>query len=128
MKKNCKICGAEFQGEHFMDRCRECYWHLKGFSWECRSRQRHTPEDLSLLKHGSPFGSGMWDNGQILAEIKLVGGFEQYSYEAWDEMWHVKTLYGKEPLAASSACLLCAIKMIISQMSKSEKTKLNIIT
>lgn len=76
----------------------------------------HTPEDFGLVRNGSPFGSGMWGNGQVLAEIKLVGGFEQYSYETWDEIWKLKVLQTGVPIESTSSCLLCAIKEALAKL------------
>jgi hypothetical protein len=132
-KKKCRTCGAEFTGQSFMTQCRECYWHLKGFSWQCpKSKVRHTPEDLRLLTYGWPFGSGMWGNKEVLLKIEAVGGFEQYSYENWDEIWRL-TLYKSAlkslhqtihdpPIVTSGPCLLCVMKQALTKAKETHES------
>jgi len=119
VKKDCDTCRSEFVGESWQTTCRECYWVLNGFSWKCRAGKTHTPDDFQMIRHGSPFGSGMWSNGQVLAEIKLIGGFEQYSYEEWDELWKLKVHHPKI-IETSSSCLLCALREAKALLAKSD--------
>ena len=115
-KRHCSVCNEEYFGEDWMTHCKPCYWHLKGFSWQCPKRKvRHTPEELRQLTFGWPFGAGMWNNQQELLTIKAVGGFEQYSYENWDELWKAEINFGNPHPKASGPCLLCVIKELRKQ-------------
>jgi hypothetical protein len=120
-KRRCAICNDEFFGEDWMTHCRPCYWQLKGFSWQCPKRkQRHTPEELRQLTYGWPFGSGMWSNKQVLLTIKAIGGFEQYSYESWDELWEAEIHTVEPPVTASGPCLLCVIRELKAKYEQAQ--------